>query len=137
MKLFLDSSSFAKRFITETGSDQVENLCMQASALGLSIICFPEVMSAFNRKRREKHLSAFQYAQLKERLFDDSKDADIVQITPRVVANTTVLLENSVIRAMDALHVASAIEWQADLFATSDNRQFQAAKKAKLKCRLV
>jgi predicted nucleic acid-binding protein len=38
---------------------------------------------------------------------------------------------------MDALHVASAIAWKADLFVTSDKRQFQAAKKAKLKCRLV
>jgi len=38
---------------------------------------------------------------------------------------------------MDAMHVAIAIEWQADPFVTSDKRQFQAAKKARLKCRLV
>jgi predicted nucleic acid-binding protein len=28
---------------------------------------------------------------------------------------------------MDALHVACALEWQADLFVTSDRRQLKAA----------
>jgi len=37
-------------------------------------------------------------------------------------------LENSSLRAMDALHVACALEWNADLFLTSDKRQFIAAK---------
>ena len=35
-----------------------------------------------------------------------------------------------VVRAIDALHVACAIEWKADLFVTSDRRQLIAAQKA-------
>ncbi len=137
MRLFLDSSAFAKRYVREEGSDPVEKLCMQASALGLSIICFPEIASALNRKRRERDLSPSDYAQLKTRLMTEVKDADIVQLTPKVLGATITLLETSVLRAMDAMHVASAIEWQAELFVTSDRRQFQAANKAKLKCKLV
>jgi predicted nucleic acid-binding protein len=38
---------------------------------------------------------------------------------------------------MDALHVASALEWGADLFASSDRRQLAAAKKAGLRTKLV
>jgi len=33
---------------------------------------------------------------------------------------------------MDAIHVACALEWQADLFVTSDRRQFEAARNAGL-----
>ena len=137
MKLFLDSSAFAKRYIQEEGSDKVEAHCMQAAILGLSIVCFPEMISAFNRKRREKELSSYDYTQLKTRLIEEVKDADLIQLTPKVLAEATALLETNTLRALDALHVASAVQWQADLFVTSDKRQFQAAKKAKLKSRLV
>jgi predicted nucleic acid-binding protein len=137
MRLFLDSSALAKRYILEDGSEKVEDLCSRGSALGLCVICFPEIISAFNRKRRDKDLSSHDYAQLKTRLVEEIKDADMVQLTPKVLADAITLLEASALRAMDALHVASAVEWQADLFLTSDKRQFQAAKKAKLKCQLV
>jgi predicted nucleic acid-binding protein len=33
---------------------------------------------------------------------------------------------------MDALHVACALEWKADLFVTSDRRQLDAAIKSGL-----
>jgi predicted nucleic acid-binding protein len=33
---------------------------------------------------------------------------------------------------MDAIHVACAVEWQADLFVTSDRRQFEADRNAGL-----
>jgi hypothetical protein len=37
MKLFLDSSAFAKRFVEEPGSQDVEILCSQATELCLSV----------------------------------------------------------------------------------------------------
>ena len=40
------------------------------------------------------------------------------------------LLEHNVLRAMDALHVACALEWQAELFVTADKRQLKAARKS-------
>jgi uncharacterized protein len=49
-----------------------------------------------------------------------------------VISLSVNLLEKNVLRAMDALHVACALECQADLFATSDRRQFQAAINAGL-----
>ena len=38
------------------------------------------------------------------------------------------LLETNILRAMDALHVACALEWPVELFATADIRQLKAAK---------
>ena len=54
MRVFLDSSSFAKRFVEEPGSEQVEEICAEATELGLSVLCVPETVSALNRRRRER-----------------------------------------------------------------------------------
>jgi predicted nucleic acid-binding protein len=58
---------------------------------------------------------------------DDVRDATVLQITPSVVSGSVKLLEGNVLSALDALHVACALEWQVDLFVTSDKRQFKAA----------
>ena len=137
MKTYLDSSSFAKRFVEEEGSDKVEALCCQATELGLSVICVPEVVSALNRRRRERTLTRTHYDEAKQRLLDDVRDADIVNLTPSVIGSAIRLLEVSPVRAMDALHVACALEWAAELFASSDDRQLKAAKKAGLKTQKI
>jgi predicted nucleic acid-binding protein len=133
MKACLDSSAFAKRFVEEQGSDAVEAVCAQADELGLSVLCVPEVISALNRRLRERVLSPVQYRQAKQRLLDDVRDADIIQLTPSVVGSAIQVVEASPVRAMDALHIACALEWGADLFVTADTRQLAAAKRAGLK----
>ena len=133
MKVYLDSSSFAKRFVEEDGSDRAETVCSEASELGLSVICVPEVMSALNRRKREHKLTAVQYNEAKRRLLDDVHDADIVNLTSSVIGSAIRILETSPVRAMDALHVACALEWGAELFASSDARQLKAAKRAGLR----
>ena len=133
MKAFLDSSAFAKRFVNEEGSDEVEALCAQADALGLSVICLPEVASALYRRLRERLLTTGQYRLAKQRLVDDVRDADIIQLAPSVVGSAIHILEESPVRAMDALHIACALEWGADVFVSADKRQMAAARRAGLK----
>ncbi len=137
MRTYLDSSSFAKRFVEEAGSDAVEATCAEASELGLSVICVPEIVSALNRRRRERSLSRGQYAKAKQQVLEEIRDADIINLTPPVVKTTVQILEVSPVRAMDALHIACALEWGADLFASSDKQQLNAAKRAGLKTRRI
>jgi len=133
MKACLDSSAFAKRFVDEAGSVAVEALCAQAEALGLSVICVPEIVSALNRRVRERTLTTAQYREAKQRLLDDVRDADIIQLTPSVQVTALRILEASPVRAMDALHIACALEWGADIFASADTRQLTAARRAGLR----
>ena len=137
MKTFFDSSAFAKRYVDEPGSDKVEAICGEATDLGLSVICAPEIISALNRRLREKILSRNQYEQAKTRLSVEVKDATIVYLTPPVIADCIRILESSPVRAMDALHVACALHWGAELFISADGRQITAAKKAGLRTRLA
>lgn len=133
MKTCLDSSAFAKRFIDEEGSDVVEDVCAQAHELGLSVLCVPEVVSALNRRLRERLLTPSQYRLAKQRLLDDVRDADIIQLTPAVIASAIRILEASPVRAMDALHIACALVWGADVFVSADARQMVAARQSGLK----
>ena len=72
MNIFFGSSAFIKKFIREQGSKEVDDYCQQASTLGLSIICLPEMMSALNRKVREGNLSEENYYNVKEQIIEDN-----------------------------------------------------------------
>lgn len=137
MQTFFDSSAFAKRYVEEPGSEAVDALCMGATELALSVVCIPEILSALNRRVRERNLSARQYRTAKEALFEDIRDAVIVTLTPDVLSTCTTILEASPVRAMAALHVACALRWGADVFVSADERQVAAAKKAGLRTKLV
>ncbi|MCP4623598.1 MAG: type II toxin-antitoxin system VapC family toxin, partial [bacterium] len=103
-----------------------------ASELALCIILAPEIISGLNRRQREQILSSEDYRKIKKQLMDDIHDAIVLQITPTVIARSVKLLERNVLRAMDALHIACALEWQAELFVTADKRQLKAAQNAGL-----
>jgi predicted nucleic acid-binding protein len=137
VKTLLDSSAFAKRYVDEDGSQEVDEICQATSILAISVLCVPEIVSALNRRVREKRLSATEYIAAKSRLSADVADAIVVNLTPSVIARAVFLLETNVLRAMDALHVASALEWGAELFASCDDRQIKAAKRVGLRTRRI
>jgi len=132
VRTFFDSSAFAKRYIEEPGSQRVDDLCADTSDLGLSVVCIPEIISALNRRVRERSLSRRDYARAKRRLSLDVADAAVINLTPEVIATAVAVLESSPVRAMDALHIGCALEWEAERFATSDERQAGAATNAGL-----
>jgi hypothetical protein len=132
VKLAVDSSSFAKRYVQEVGSEELVLFLKDASELAFSVILVPEIISSLNRRLREHALTVSDYRAVKKQLMDDVSDATVLQITPSVVSRSVKLLESNALRALDSLHVACALEWKADLFVTSDRRQFVAAKNSGL-----
>jgi uncharacterized protein len=132
MKVFMDTSAFAKRYVAEHGSEAVIALCKQADDLVVSAICLPELVATLCRLVREKRLVKTDYRKLKAAATADLGDADICQITSGVLNSTIPLLETHVLRSLDALHVACALAVQPDVFVSADRRQLLAAKKAGL-----
>jgi predicted nucleic acid-binding protein len=137
VKTFFDASTFAKRYVEENGSQLVDDICQEASELSLSVLCVPEIISALNGRIREKRLSRKDYIAVKQSLSDDVRDAVIINLTPEVIATSSSILEASPLRAMDALHIACALESGADLFVSSDKKQIAAARKAGLEAKYV
>lgn len=137
MKTLLDSSAFAKRYIEEAGSQAVDDICQRTTSLALSVLCVPEIISALNRHCREKRLSRQDYATAKSRLAADVVDAVVIELTPEVVSRSILLLETNDLRTLDAMHVASALEWGAEEFVSADERQVKAARKSGLKTTFI
>lgn len=133
MKVFFDSSAFAKRYIVEPGSDRVEKICSQSTMLGVSSICLPEIVSALCQLRRQSVITEDQYKNAKEALLRDLEDALICNITPSVIKQSIHILEISKVRSLDALHIACALEFEAETFVSSDIQQLSAARTAGMK----
>jgi hypothetical protein len=137
MRVFFDSSAFVKRYVREEGTEAVLTFCDEAAELCLSGIALPEIVSAFCRLRREGVISPVQYRHLKAHLLADISDAAVCDLTPEVIHNAVVCLEKSALRAMDAIHVGSALTLNADLFVSADARQCAAARAAGLRVEQV
>ena len=137
MRTFFDSSAFAKRFIEEPGSDEVEKICQKTESIGLSSLCLPEIISALNRRVREKSISRKSYFIIKKRLLEEIEDADLINVIPEIIARSILLLEKNKLRTIDAVHLASAIIWETDLFISADQRQIAAAKKSGLNVKII
>ena len=133
MNLFADSSALAKRYIADEQSEQFDGLLQSASSLAVSVLCLPEIISALCRRRRERFLTASQYAAAKAALETDLADAAIIAIIDEVLLRGIDLLEKSPLRASDAIQISSALVWGADVFTSADARQCAAAKAAGLK----
>jgi uncharacterized protein len=132
VKVFLDTSAFAKRYVAEQGSDKVLDLCQRADSLVVSVICLPELISTLSRLLREKKFTKADYQKLKGDAIADLADIDICQITPEILVSVVPLLESHPLRAMDALHLACALAVEPDIFISADHRQLSAARKAGL-----
>lgn len=127
MRVFFDSSAFAKRYVIENDTGLILEWCNRATELALSVIAVPELIAAFCRLRREEKITATQYSQLKGDLMADIVDALIVDTSPQVIKQATTALEGHILRGMDAIHIGAALTCGADIFITADIRQREAA----------
>jgi hypothetical protein len=127
MRIFFDTSALAKRYVEEEGSEQVRALCAEADALGFSVLVVPELISTLCRLVREGRLSARDYRSLKSAMHADLSDADLCDLSQESFERTLHCLERHPLRALDALHVGTALAYQPDLFISADRRQAEAA----------
>jgi predicted nucleic acid-binding protein len=137
MKAFFDSSGLAKRYIKEQGSDKVERALMDASEVAVSLVCPPEIISALSRLSRQGSISASQYDLAKNAFFTDIEDMAICAVTVPVVHKAIDLIEGFPLRTLDALHIACALDWRAEVFVSADRRQLAAASESGLRVFLV
>lgn len=137
MRVFFDSSAFAKRYVSEAGTNKVLQWCDQATEIVLSAVALPEIISTFCRLQREARITATQYRQLKSLLLADIEDAVICDLNPVVLSQAISALEGNVLRGMDAIHIGSALALKVDIFISADQRQLDAAVRSGLRVEAV
>ena len=133
MKAFFDTSALVKRYNQEKESLRVDELFQKADSVSVSLLYLPEAISTLCRLRREGRVTHGSYVLCKQTLLDDFNGFVVCDLTEGVVTRCLQLLEENALQAADAVHIACALETDADLFVTADIAQAKAAKKAGLK----
>jgi uncharacterized protein len=123
VKIFIDSSAIVKRYIDEPGSARIAEICKKNSEIAVCVICVTEVLSACNRLVRENKITAEQYKWIKNEFLLDIAEFYVIDLTNEVIGRSISCLEKGVMRSLDALHIAAALELKCGLFLTGDYRQ--------------
>jgi uncharacterized protein len=137
MMLFFDTSAFIKRYIDESGSAEIQKLCEEADDVAISMLLPVEAISTFMRLKREKRISLKQYGILKEELLADIRDITLIPLSPQIVKSAIDGLENSPLKALDAIHIGCALEYEPDFFVSCDIQQLSAAARSGLRIKQV
>lgn len=129
MILYLDTSALVKLLVEEPGSDAVEAL-VATTAYGVSsVIAYAESRSAIARGANAGRVDAAAAIRSLDQIWSAVQTLDVDQ---RLSARAGELAGHHLLRGMDALHLATAIEFSApDLpvaFATFDRSLAQAAR---------
>ncbi len=137
---YVDSSALVKRHVHEMGTAWLQGLCIPTTGnvIITARISMVEVYSALNRRQRETHLNATDYADI---VVDFSTicmtEYQLVELTAPVVERARSLLERHSLRAYDAVQLASALIAQDTLlsaglppltFLAADDRLLVAAQ---------
>lgn len=133
--LYLDTSAFLKLYIREKGSEQVQAMVAgQPEPLPVWEILEMELSNALNLKvfqgELEESESARQYSLFRKRktnglyFLPELRRAELMFDFRRLSGSTSRLG----CRTMDILHVACALQLQADVFLTFDLRQRALAR---------
>jgi len=135
LKIFLDTSALAKRYVQEPGSEALENLFSAGvSEVYVSTLALPEFGAALSRKLRDKELAK---KSAEHALSELEKDWDNVftkvPLTDTVAKSAVSLAIQHPLKGADAVHLATAMAADAGLLVASDQQLIKTAKKVGLK----
>ena len=133
---YFDTSVLVKNYIEEAGSARARGLLKSYSFLSSSISPI-ELMSALMRRRSRGELEAQDLPRILARVREDRSYWKLVDVGPSVLSQGEELVQKVRMRALDAIHVASLVTFQAASgmqipFITGDGRQRDAAEQMKL-----
>ena len=128
--IYLDASALVKLFVSEPDSDTLNQALVGAEDVVLSDLTLTEMASALGRRRREGLLTQAE----SRRLHRDAEKLAVscrrAELTPPVHRRAERLLLTSreiPLRALDALHLALALDAGAATLVTYDPHLRQAA----------
>jgi predicted nucleic acid-binding protein len=131
--IYLDTSALIKRFVTEAGSDRVNDLMESAAPVVIAKIAFAEVHAGLKRKHREGFLRDRDYS-MSIRQFEDDWECYVrVDLRDETLRLARDLIRRHPLRGFDAIHLASALSVKRavgeDLaFGAADIRLLRAAE---------
>lgn len=141
MILYCDTSALVKRYVEEKGTESVDALWADSTAIATSVAAFAETISAFTRKQREGVISSKEYSKMVKKFKEDYEHLILIPIDNDLNIAIEKLLKKHPLRGFDAIHLASAFVFYDFLdidfvFACFDGALNKAAKKEGLRVAL-
>jgi predicted nucleic acid-binding protein len=133
---YFDTSVLVKRYVEEDGAAQAHAFLRRYRFLSSAILPV-EAVAALGRRREAGDLSEADHTAILRRLASDRTHWELVDPGRTVLARAEQLAGRHGLRALDALHVASALEFETSTelrvpFITADRRQRDAAERSGL-----
>ncbi len=133
---YFDTSALVKRYVKENGSLLVRTFMKRHQFLS-SALCSLEAISALCRRKAEGELTVKNFDAIFSRLNKDREFWELVELSSLVLSRAEELVQSTGVRTLDAIHLASALIFQAATgtripFITADGKQKQAAEQLHL-----
>ena len=139
---YFDTSALVKRYVEEIGRGEVLKL-LRGNQCVVSAVLPVEVRSALRRRVTEKTLDAKRVPGILKRLAADRAYWTVIEVSREVLAEAESLSGAHPLRALDAIHVASArlfgerIATPAFTFVSADMQQTKVADALGIRTRYV
>ena len=134
MRVFLDTSALAKRYVQEPGSEELEHLFFNvATEMIVSTLSMPEFSSAIGRKVRDRELLKESAIHALREFEHDWKNLFIkIPLTEKIALSASKLTIQYYLKSADAVHLETAVMVDAELFVASDQQLISVAEKVGL-----
>jgi predicted nucleic acid-binding protein len=134
LRVFIDASALAKRYVQEPGSEELEEIFNSvATEIFVSTLSFVEFASAMGRKLCNKEMTKAEVGKaIKELEKDWSEVFAKIPLEDMLAETAAALALEYSLKGADAVHLASANVADAELFVASDKKLIRAAKKTGL-----
>jgi uncharacterized protein len=111
MIVYFDTSALAKRYLVEKYSDEVREVINKAQVIGMSVIGRVEMVSAIARSTNFG-LNPIIADQIRITFEQDLSKIFLLSINKAIIDRAASLAWQYHLRGYDAVHLASALEWQ-------------------------
>ena len=135
MWAYFDTSALVKRYLEEAGRRDVLRLLRRHEVVTSAILPV-ELRSALRRRVSEGALDGERVTQILRRVATDREYWTLIEVARDVLTAAEALVATHPVRALDALHIASAQIFKQRLsipdllFVSADQRQTNAASAA-------
>lgn len=135
MILFFDTSALIKRYISERGSDKVDELFDRATQIFVSAITKTESHSTLRRLRSENYLSRKEYNAIKTNIEEDFQYFVVIPFIYEIESSAITLIEQHQLKSLDSIQLSTALYCKSiiDHLVAADTRLLKSAKAEKLK----
>ena len=134
MIAYFDSSSIVKWFFDEQYSELTRSMKDETDIAFTSILSYPEVLSAFNRARREGRCKKSDMEIIRIEFQRIWNDFQWIKVNEKLINSTMELIFKHSLRGYDAVHLASVLTLKeeseiSDLYFSCFDRTLNRATK--------